>query len=166
MRRRSWAISRTRSIGDLDLEEIVRQAVPVLGPMLENLGLGLKDAIRKRRRRRVCRTTRRTSSPAIPLIPKRARRCRGPARLVVGLGSIRQPGPNRSKGTTGPRPENRPRLCPVLRRLEAETVLGYLRAMTRDRTLGPRASDAALRHLEGQRGLVQHIEAMIARGRG
>jgi len=49
---------------------------------------------------------------------------------------------------------------------EAETVLGYLRAMTRDRTLGPRASDAALRHLEGQRGLVQHIEAMIARGRG
>jgi len=30
--------------GDLDLEEIVRQAVPVLGPMLENLGLGLKDA--------------------------------------------------------------------------------------------------------------------------
>ncbi|HYG84771.1 MAG TPA: hypothetical protein VD978_00770 [Azospirillum sp.] len=45
-------------------------------------------------------------------------------------------------------------------------VLGVLRAMTLGRTLGPEASDAALRHLEGQRQLVATILALVARGRG
>lgn len=45
-------------------------------------------------------------------------------------------------------------------------VLGVLRAMTVERTLGPEASDAALRHLEGQRQLVATILALVARGRG
>lgn len=45
-------------------------------------------------------------------------------------------------------------------------VLGVLRAMTVGRTLGPDASDAALRHLEGQRALVATILALAARGRG
>lgn len=44
-------------------------------------------------------------------------------------------------------------------------VLGVLRAMTVERTLGPDASDAALRHLEGQRALVAAILALAARGR-
>jgi len=45
-------------------------------------------------------------------------------------------------------------------------VLGVLRAMTVERTLGPDATDAALRHLEGQRALVATILALAARGRG
>ena len=45
-------------------------------------------------------------------------------------------------------------------------VLGVLRAMTVERTLGPEAPDAALRHLEGQRQLVATILALAARGRG
>lgn len=45
-------------------------------------------------------------------------------------------------------------------------VLAVLRAMTVGRTLGPDASDAALRHLEGQRALVATILALAARGRG
>jgi len=44
-------------------------------------------------------------------------------------------------------------------------VLAVLRAMTLDRTLGPDAPEAALRHLEGQRQLVATILALIARGR-
>lgn len=44
-------------------------------------------------------------------------------------------------------------------------VLAALRAMTLDRALGPDASDAALRHLEGQRQLVAAILALTARGR-
>ncbi|PWC56033.1 hypothetical protein TSO221_02995 [Azospirillum sp. TSO22-1] len=45
-------------------------------------------------------------------------------------------------------------------------VVAALRAMTVERTLGPDASDAALRHLEGQRALVATILALAARGRG
>lgn len=44
-------------------------------------------------------------------------------------------------------------------------VLAHLRALTRDRVFGPEASDAALRHVEGQRQLVALIESQIARGR-
>lgn len=44
-------------------------------------------------------------------------------------------------------------------------VLAYLRAQTLDRALGPEASPDALRHLEGQRCLVRHILALVARGR-
>ncbi|CAO3417703.1 Bbp19 family protein [Azospirillum doebereinerae] len=43
-------------------------------------------------------------------------------------------------------------------------VLATLKAMTLDRALGPDASDAALRHLEGQRQLVAVILALTARG--
>lgn len=44
-------------------------------------------------------------------------------------------------------------------------VLAVLRAMTLDRALGPDATEAALRHLEGQRQLVATILALVARGR-
>ncbi|WP_188261016.1 hypothetical protein [Azospirillum tabaci] len=45
-------------------------------------------------------------------------------------------------------------------------VLATLKAMTLERTLGPDASDAALRDLEGQRRLVALILALAARGQG
>ncbi len=44
-------------------------------------------------------------------------------------------------------------------------LLGYLRAITVERTLGPGVDDSHLRHLEGQRQLVQHLSALIHRGR-
>jgi len=44
-------------------------------------------------------------------------------------------------------------------------VLRWLRATTIERRLSPEASEAALRHLEGQRHLVAAIERMAARGR-
>ena len=44
-------------------------------------------------------------------------------------------------------------------------VLAHLRALTLDRALGPNATDAQLRHLEGQRALVSTILALVARGR-
>ena len=43
-------------------------------------------------------------------------------------------------------------------------VLGVLKAMTLERTLGPDAPEPALRHLEGQRALVALILALVARG--
>mgnify|MGYP001229675901 FL=1 len=45
-------------------------------------------------------------------------------------------------------------------------LLAHLRAVTIERRLGPEASEAALRHLEGQRALVAHLEALVERGRG
>ncbi|MCC7166680.1 MAG: hypothetical protein IT565_03840 [Rhodospirillales bacterium] len=48
---------------------------------------------------------------------------------------------------------------------EGQRVLAHLTAITRDRALGPEASDWALRHLEGQRHLVLHIQALAERGR-
>lgn len=44
-------------------------------------------------------------------------------------------------------------------------VLATLSAMTLERALGPDASDAALRQLEGQRRLVLTIRALVNRGR-
>lgn len=44
-------------------------------------------------------------------------------------------------------------------------VMGHLRAITLERALGPAASDARLRHAEGQRQLVAYIAALIERGR-
>lgn len=44
-------------------------------------------------------------------------------------------------------------------------LLGYLRSITVERTLGPGVDDAHLRYLEGQRQLVQHISSLIERGR-
>ena len=48
---------------------------------------------------------------------------------------------------------------------DGETLLRHLRDMTLDRCLGPESGDAALRHLEGQRHLVLHLLALVARGR-
>lgn len=48
---------------------------------------------------------------------------------------------------------------------DGEAVLAHLSALTLERCLGPEASDAALRTLEGQRLLVAHILALAAHGR-
>jgi len=48
---------------------------------------------------------------------------------------------------------------------DGRRVLDHLRAMTTERVLGPDASDAALRHLEGQRSLVAMIAGLAVRGR-
>jgi len=51
-------------------------------------------------------------------------------------------------------------------RPDGERVLEHLRTMTVEQSMGPAASDAMLRHLEGQRQLVTHIQGLIERGRG
>jgi len=48
---------------------------------------------------------------------------------------------------------------------DGEAVLEHLRAVTLERALGPAASDAQLRHLEGQRQLVSHLVSLVERGR-
>lgn len=45
-------------------------------------------------------------------------------------------------------------------------VLRHLRAITLDRVLGPDASDALLRHMDGQRQLFAYILSLVERGRG
>lgn len=49
---------------------------------------------------------------------------------------------------------------------DGSLVLDHLKATVLDRRLGPNASDAALRFLEGQRTLAAHILSMVERGRG
>jgi len=49
--------------------------------------------------------------------------------------------------------------------VDGEKVLAHLRGLTRERFLGPEASDATLRYLEGQRGLVAYMERLAKRGR-
>ena len=49
---------------------------------------------------------------------------------------------------------------------DGEIVLRHLRQSILDRRLGPTASDAELRFLEGQRSVVAHIISMNDRGRG
>lgn len=49
--------------------------------------------------------------------------------------------------------------------VDGRQLLSYLRAITVERTLGPGVDDAHLRHLEGQRQLVQHLSTLIHRGR-
>lgn len=48
---------------------------------------------------------------------------------------------------------------------EGQSVLDHLRRLILDRRLPPEASDAELRHLEGQRFAVAYIAAMVERGR-
>ncbi|CAK0760591.1 conserved hypothetical protein [uncultured Gammaproteobacteria bacterium] len=48
--------------------------------------------------------------------------------------------------------------------IDGARVLAALRAMTTERVLAPDASEAVLRHLEGQRHLVATIQSLIARG--
>ena len=47
---------------------------------------------------------------------------------------------------------------------DGDRVLQHLRRLTLERALGPGASDALLRHLEGQRQLVAYILALVAAG--
>jgi hypothetical protein len=44
-------------------------------------------------------------------------------------------------------------------------VIDHLKAITLGRALGPAASDAQLRHAEGQRQLVAYVNALLERGR-
>jgi hypothetical protein len=48
---------------------------------------------------------------------------------------------------------------------DGQSALDHLRMLTVQRCLGPDASDAALRCLEGQRQLVHHILSLVERGR-
>ena len=48
---------------------------------------------------------------------------------------------------------------------EGEAVLGHLSRLILDRRCPPGASDAELRHLEGQRFAVAYIRQMVERGR-
>jgi hypothetical protein len=43
-------------------------------------------------------------------------------------------------------------------------VMRHLRSITVDRVIGPDASDALLRHLEGQRQLIHYIASLAERG--
>lgn len=52
------------------------------------------------------------------------------------------------------------------RERDGRWALSHLRAITLDRVMGPAATDAQLRHLEGQRQLVSYILALVERGRG
>ena len=47
---------------------------------------------------------------------------------------------------------------------DGRAVLEHLRRTVLERRLAPNASDAELRHLEGQRCAVAHIVAMVERG--
>lgn len=49
---------------------------------------------------------------------------------------------------------------------EGRRVLQQLRAWTLERAVGPAASDAQLRHLEGQRQLVAQVLMLIREGAG
>ena len=48
---------------------------------------------------------------------------------------------------------------------DGDRLMIHLRSMTLERALGPNASDAVLRHTEGQRQLVAYITALVQRGR-
>ncbi len=45
-------------------------------------------------------------------------------------------------------------------------AIDHLRRVFLDRRLGPSASDAELRHTEGQRSVIAHILSLVERGRG
>lgn len=49
---------------------------------------------------------------------------------------------------------------------DGATTLDHLRRLFLDRRLPPSASDAELRHLEGQRCAIAYLIALIERGRG
>jgi hypothetical protein len=48
---------------------------------------------------------------------------------------------------------------------DGRRLLGHLRRATIERALSPDVSEARLRHLEGQRHVVRHLEALVAAGR-
>ncbi|MFZ1413936.1 MAG: hypothetical protein WAS73_05070 [Defluviicoccus sp.] len=49
---------------------------------------------------------------------------------------------------------------------DGRQVLNHLRQLTVERALGPQASEALLRYVEGQRQLVLYVEALVAKGAG
>lgn len=49
---------------------------------------------------------------------------------------------------------------------DGQRLLAHLRQATIERVISPDTSEARLRHLEGQRHLVRHIEALVAAGGG
>ena len=49
---------------------------------------------------------------------------------------------------------------------DGRQVLDHLRRLTVERALGPQASEALLRYVEGQRQMVLYIEALVAKGAG
>lgn len=67
---------------------------------------------------------------------------------------------------TAPDPELALAVARCFATADGARLLAHLRALTLDGALGPSASDAALRHREGQRALVLHLLALAARGRG
>jgi len=85
--------------------------------------------------------------------------------------SAADPWPWGDPGPAAPDPsgEDRTALARACARLfthdDGRRLLRHLRALTVERHLGPEASDAALRHLEGQRALVAHLDRLIAEGR-
>jgi hypothetical protein len=48
---------------------------------------------------------------------------------------------------------------------DGRLIVDYLKRVILDRRLPPSATDAELRHLEGQRGAIAHLLAMVERGR-
>jgi hypothetical protein len=48
---------------------------------------------------------------------------------------------------------------------DGDLITGHLRRLVLERRLPPEASDAELRHLEGQRWAIAHLLALAARGR-
>ena len=48
---------------------------------------------------------------------------------------------------------------------DGQKVLAHLRSITIERFLGPDATPAVLRTLEGQRAIVHQIESLIERGK-
>ena len=49
---------------------------------------------------------------------------------------------------------------------DGRQVLDHLRRLTVERALGPQASEALLRYVEGQRQVVLYIDALVAKGAG
>lgn len=68
-----------------------------------------------------------------------------------------------------PGDDQRLKLARIFARLfsgaDGETALSYLTQLTTERCLGPDASDAMLRALEGQRQMVLHLQSLIRLGR-
>lgn len=77
---------------------------------------------------------------------------------------------DRPEGATSDPPDAPdPELCRAFARCfsgaDGERVMRHLERAMRDRRLPPQASDAELRHLEGQRYAVAYLSAMVDRGR-
>jgi|GEM_PF-664222 len=72
--------------------------------------------------------------------------------------------PRESEGDAGPVLAEA--FARAFRTPDGRVVLQHLMTRIQNHHLGPSASDAALRHLEGQRQLIAYLTAMIERGGG